>query len=588
MPSTRSKKKQTQLGFSPLLDSSPAKSSQPESIRDRAAAVTVADSPRATKRAKTTTSFLPTPAPSSQAVKPLQDVDIPSSPSLHRQTRSFTKRGLIQNQERTQISPLSASSPVNRLSSYPNLVNNFDDSESESESDSTLQRPLNKDEDIVGVDDSDDEAPISSSLPRQEQRRRLSSSEESDKVVTTPRRAQRNQTTVIKDLGSSDEEAFSHTEEDKELFEKSAQESGAQSTPRRSSKRTQQDLDDDVEFLRSASPPRSALSARKSARNNALEMLKRRREKQQRRRSTRADTGDNAQMISSDDESQKEGDEDSIFPDAEMQEEGYYDEEEENAFLDDTDADNQAAQIPLEIKLQSAKPAQLFEYVIEWMVQRRLNPGFDESHPVYELAFKKIDDYARGMGSSKFQSSAWTGTFSRALKARPTLEESRFVNMGLNHDRCDACNRSGHPATFEVRFRGNIYSRDTFEDMSDDDDDITRETELPDEDTTFYIGKWCMRNARTAHTLAHWQRHLYDWVVDWLEAEGYLAPERIVQRDRWSSKKRTKYALDVTDHMKSIGEIRELHRAFKTEIETAQNLSVSFFPPYFLVKEDES
>jgi len=122
------------------------------------------------------------------------------------------------------------------------------------------------------------------------------------------------------------------------------------------------------------------------------------------------------------------------------------------------------------------------------MVQKKINPAFDMTDDVYRISFQRLDDLVKGMGGSKFQSSAWTSRFLRPLLARPILDDNRFTNSGLEHDRCDACNRSGHPATWEVRFQGALYDKTSLEEESDDEDSESDASEA-DTSPTFYIGK---------------------------------------------------------------------------------------------------
>lgn len=56
------------------------------------------------------------------------------------------------------------------------------------------------------------------------------------------------------------------------------------------------------------------------------------------------------------------------------------------------------------------------------MLQKRLNPAFQRQDPLYELAFRKLNDEAKGLAGSKFTSSAWTQKFKYALEARPQIE----------------------------------------------------------------------------------------------------------------------------------------------------------------------
>lgn len=83
-----------------------------------------------------------------------------------------------------------------------------------------------------------------------------------------------------------------------------------------------------------------------------------------------------------------------------------------------------------------------------------------------------------------------------------------------------------------------------------------------------------MRNARTAHVLAHWKYDLNQWVVDYLQDEGYLTAGSIVERDSWSTRKRQKFANQLVDDMESAGEVKRLYSDFKTQIEEAHRVDV--------------
>lgn len=180
------------------------------------------------------------------------------------------------------------------------------------------------------------------------------------------------------------------------------------------------------------------------------------------------------------------------------------------------------------------------------------------------------------MGNSKFQSSAWTPSFSVSIRGRPKLEAA-YVGANLLYDRCDACNRSAHPATFEVYFRGSTYDRDTLEELEDDEDDSDNadevDPEVPKAGTLYRVGKVCMRNAKQAHAFRHWKFHLNEWIVDYLKDKGELTPDKIVARDSWKTKKRRKDAERIVDKMEGEGEIKSLRRDFKNEINVAQNVN---------------
>jgi hypothetical protein len=144
------------------------------------------------------------------------------------------------------------------------------------------------------------------------------------------------------------------------------------------------------------------------------------------------------------------------------------------------------------------------------------------------------DDEVKGLAGSKFTSAAWTPEFTVALNARPDIAfESIDRNSGEHYlrDHCDACNRSKHPATYQIQFQGKPYHRQTLEDLprnNDDDGSSSSDNENesagnePDYDangqeissemTIFYCGKFCTANAKTAHALQHWRYHLNEWV----------------------------------------------------------------------------
>ncbi|KAL9056753.1 MAG: hypothetical protein Q9162_002724 [Coniocarpon cinnabarinum] len=569
MPATRSRKKQqTQLGFTPLLDSSPAKSAHPVATRSRAAAVTILDSPRPRKRAKIQDAPLPTPEASSQPDLQNDEENVKRETTVPpRQTRSFQSRGNVKKNAIDDDRNKPRSSLDAPPSSFDKLLDTYNDSESESPSLSVSPRPAHTEE--------REERNANRSLKTA--RATSSGSEDDDTPTLSMSRAYAEDTPTIGEGSASDSDPDIVTATPRRRRQSlmphdmvdDLEDDDIPITPSKSkklSRQDQQDLDDDVEDLRSSSPPPAVKPTQSSARKSALDAYKKNREKQQQKH-----TGKRAARVISDDEDETSDVEEPMYADAEEQEEGYYDEGENDDFIEqDNEHQSGASAIPLEWRLSSAGWSELFPYAVEWMVQKRLNPGFDIDDPVYSLAFRKLGDFAMGMGSSKFHSSVWVGPFSRALRARPTLEERRFRNDGLEHNTCDACNRTNHPATFEFQFKDSPYSKDTLEDVSDDEEADTRDFELPAEETVFYVGKHCAANARTAHALAHWQRHLYDWVVDWLTENNYLTSSAIVKRDRMTTSKRTKAANKIIDLMRDTGVVKGLLKTFKAEIETAQ------------------
>lgn len=370
---------------------------------------------------------------------------------------------------------------------------------------------------------------------------------------------------------------------------------------RQRDRQEQDDLAEDLDFLgtskESPSRLRSSAPAKKDARREALEQFKRFRAGQagdseittqepprtpRRGRAlydTDSESASHSGESSSDDEVNEEA------PDAgQMFGEDEYDE----GFIDDEGAGPVGAPaLPLEFSaLARAKPKDLFKHAVEFMVQKKLNPGFDRTNEVYELTFRKLDDEVHGLAGSKFISSAWKAEFSRSLRNRPYINAIHTGASGFTD--CEACGRTNHPATFQVQFKGKPYDPKTLEEPADhgesesdsssnsgsqDDDDAEDHDKLgnviPPPSKVYHVGQHCMKNAQTAHTFEHWRFHLNEWVVEWLQKQGYLKPEEIVKRDGWKLKKRTRYANKVADKMEEVGEVKGLYRAFKAEIEAA-------------------
>ena len=337
----------------------------------------------------------------------------------------------------------------------------------------------------------------------------------------------------------------------------------------------------------------------------ALERLKQRRAgiKTQEVINVDEDEEDDEVMEVSDDEgAENDYDDDDELHDHNMPQSSAHDvfdaNEEDEEFLDDDD--NGPLGVPEGLPLAftryaSLKPKELFHYAVEWMVQKKLNPGFNGTDEIYNLTFNKLDDEVKGLAGSKFESSAWRPEFLYALRARPQIAANKMDRNDAAiafKEKCDACNRSGHMPTFEVQFQGRPYHGKTLEDVEDPEDedseaDIDDDAEEVDKDVrdargnvilpqshSFFVGKFCMANTETAHALQHWRYHLYEWVVEWLQTEGHLADQQIVRRDRWGEPKRRKYANKVVDGMDDSGKIKELYRNFKDEVSRARDAKI--------------
>ena len=253
----------------------------------------------------------------------------------------------------------------------------------------------------------------------------------------------------------------------------------------------------------------------------------------------------------------------------------------EEDFVDDDDdttgAHPDLADIPLEFTRHAHKrPIEHFKDVVEWMIHNKLNPAFARNDPVYTIAVRKLDDVVQGYAGSKFMSSAWKAEFLEALKKYPDCTKIDVTTM---HDRkCEACGRSGHPAKHQLTFSGKPYDRESLEDVSSDDDDEEEGTDDPESEShspqthvkAFFLGRTCNANAETAHALHHWRHQLNQFVLICLRSEGHLSPEKILERDRWNTKKKEKYANGVVDEMEANGQMKELYREFKQNLEIAR------------------
>lgn len=374
-----------------------------------------------------------------------------------------------------------------------------------------------------------------------------------------------------------------------------------------------QELEDDlVDLASSGSDTEVRVSQRhkssqKSARQLALERLKARRKAPMSSIVEDEDDEDELQIVDEEEEDYNQSsdeEEDDELPEPSTnrttRKQMFAEDEEDEGFVieDDDGPLGVPTNVPIAFtRYASMKAKDLFRFAIDWMVQKKINPAFQMDDEIYDLTFKKLDDEVKGLAGSKFQSAAWTAQFTLALQARPDLLSAHLDRQSLAHfmrDKCDACNRSGHPATFEVKFEGKPYDKNSLEPVAprkdandsdeddDDDDESSVDSNAPvnhdsqgrpiaPEETTFYLGKFCMSNAETAHSLQHWRYHLYEWVVEYLESAGWNTPKLIVKRDKWSIRKRRKHANKIVDIMEEQGKIKALYGDFKKEIDTARN-----------------
>lgn len=389
--------------------------------------------------------------------------------------------------------------------------------------------------------------------------------------------------------------------------------------PRELDEQEQEDLNEDLDFLRS-SPPAITPSARgrkPDPRREALEALKRQRAGQSAIPSSSAAPirRDMESIAISDDEEEDENEDDLTSIDEEQEEtlpflgsRGVFREDDEDRdFIVEEDPDAPLGAPDVEMPLWASnfsrmKGKELFKYAVEWMVQKKLNPAFKSDDEVYDLAFKKLDDEVRGLAGSKFKSSVWQRDFMVSLEARPEviLTETEGLMSEMLEEKCQACNRSGHPATFNIQFTGRPYHISTLEPVEEDDDDEdeeeeedvetlgqydSKDRELPPASRIYHVGRFCKDNAITAHALEHWRFHLFEWVVVELEKGKHLKPAKIVERFQWSDKKKTQYANKVLDAMVESGQVKKLYRDFRLEIDMAREKKVCCFRCSFICFE---
>ena len=234
--------------------------------------------------------------------------------------------------------------------------------------------------------------------------------------------------------------------------------------------------------------------------------------------------------------------------------------------------------VPLHMtRYANLKPLEYFQYEVEWMIHNKLDPAFERKDEVYELAHKKLDDEVMGHAGSTFKSAAWNQKFTNALMSRP--ESFRMDVPTMFEHKCDACNRSGHPPKHKLTLTGSKYDKDTLESISSgetDEESVDEGATNENDEDCFLLGRFCCANAEIAHALYHWRYHLNQTVLEWLSVEGHTSPAKIVERETWNRKKREKLANKVVDGMIERGEMRDLYRQFKQNLDAARSAKVGF------------
>lgn len=478
----------------------------------------------------------------------------------------------------------------------------------------SARKPRRPTQQVVEDEDSEDELPTIGTQRRRRQRQPsiLSSSPPAETAGSE------DDLQIIEDPGKKKSKKKRVASEDDE-DEQSEEEDVAPRTPgrrllqrrgRQMTQQEQEDLDEDMDFIGPSSDvdddraPRDSQTIKKNARLQALERLKQVRSSQK----TGLPDIQEAQEDAEEDDATSQQDLDELYNNSDETPEPvptssramFAAASDDEDFIEEGENDTLGVPdgIPLAFtRYASMKAKDLWKFAIEWFVQKKINPAFAMDDEIYTLTFQKLDDEVSGLVGSKFASSAWTGDFTIALRSRPEIAYTSIDRNSAEHayrDKCDACNRSGHPATREVQFQGKPYNRQTLDEVVSKDDSDSESSDGNDSDSagetaddrpaydasgrlvppankTWYVGKFCMSNARTAHALHHWRYHLYEWVVIWIDGKGYGTNKELKKRDQMSTKKRRKYANKIVDRMVEDGVVKKLWKEFRGTIDEAKD-----------------
>ncbi|KAI9886351.1 MAG: hypothetical protein M1823_001859 [Watsoniomyces obsoletus] len=273
------------------------------------------------------------------------------------------------------------------------------------------------------------------------------------------------------------------------------------------------------------------------------------------------------------------------------------DEEEEDHLGVPSSSGDPRSQIPIQFTVHNHRTDEdNLRIVVEWLVKKKINPEFARDDDIYRASFERLEQRLAGYIRSKFISSIWRPAFIRSLEARPGLETREL--MEDPDVRCGACGRKNHSASTMFIFHGKPYHHETMEEVSDDDDEDeedddddeeeedgedgrrekpTRDSQgrsIPDEDAEFLVGKHCGANAEFAHKLLHWRYSLNLHIMEYLKANGHLAPEKILERDNWSIKKKGQYAEKILEEMEAEGVLAHVNNMFQDGLNKARDTKV--------------
>lgn len=339
---------------------------------------------------------------------------------------------------------------------------------------------------VINLDDSVDEDPnvrSSQSLPNQ-----AAVSDDSDVPLVTPRSSARPKgRVVLDDDEDEDEEDIQSPTKRRKLTRNTRHVSPLASSDDSDSQSSQSDRPATPPSKKSASPQSSARKMRSSARKGhrsekekKMELLRRRRagekgltmsdldtseEDADEDQGALYDTDSDHQVLDVfDDESdagpaepaapakkskkakkkqkskassRREADDEEGTADSDGNLEGFIDEDDDTIGV----PDEALYQMPLEFTRASRKPLKAhFKDAVEWLVHRRINPGFERDDEVYRTAWTRLNDEVIGLANSKWVSSSWRPDFYRLLRARPYIEQAElgYGHLGTDVEKCQA------------------------------------------------------------------------------------------------------------------------------------------------------
>lgn len=156
-----------------------------------------------------------------------------------------------------------------------------------------------------------------------------------------------------------------------------------------------------------------------------------------------------------------------------------------------------APDMPLEFTSAShMNPGKNFRVLCHWLIRKALAPGY-ERDKLSVIAMRNLDSSTFTYGTSVLQSSIWKPAFLDVFKRRPCFR-SRGIPATTG---CDACGNRHKTSTFSVRFEGQRYDPQTFDDVDSDSD--SDRSGADDYDRVFNLGKHCFNRAELAHQFCH-------------------------------------------------------------------------------------